>query len=96
MKTITDLKDVPDGTAMTILQADGTYLCVSKIERPDVEAVVEPVKSEIVKEIDANPLLNALVGEMATLKAVTKADFITSLEATTKEPVIVKDTPIIK
>ena len=42
MKTVTDLKDVPAGTAMTILQADGTYLCVSKIERPDVVAVPGP------------------------------------------------------
>ena len=96
MKTIADLKDVPAGTAMTILQADGTYLCVSKIERPEVEAVAEPVKSEIVKEIDASPLLNALVGEMAALKAVAKADFIASLETSEKEPAIVKDTPIIK
>ena len=95
MKLIADLKDVPDGTAMTILQADGTYLCISKIERPEVEAVAEPVKSEIVREMDASPLLDALVGELATLKTMTKAAFITSLEATTKEPAIVKDTPAL-
>lgn len=59
----------------------------------------EPVadnRTELAKEMDTSPLLNALVGEMAALKAVAKADFITSLESATKEPVIVKDTPIIK
>ena len=42
MKTIANLEDVPAGTAMTIIQVDGTYLCVSKIERPEVVSVPGP------------------------------------------------------
>ena len=61
-----------------------------EIARPEP---VADTRTELAKEIDASPLLDALVGELATLKAVTKADFVTSLEATTKEPEIVKPTP---
>ena len=92
MKLIADLKDVPDGTAMTILQADGTYLCISKIERPDVEVAVEPVKSAIVREIEASPLSNALVEEIAALKNVSKEVFIASIEA---KAVTVKSTEVV-
>ena len=91
MKLIADLKDVPDGTAMTILQADGTYLCISKIERPDVE-VAEPVKSAIVREIEASPLSNALVEEIAALKNVSKEVLIASIEA---KAVTVKSTEVV-
>ena len=93
MKTITDLKDVPAGTAMTILQDDGTYLCVSKIERPDVDVAVEPVKSAIVREIEASPLMSALVEEIAVLKKVSKEDFIASVDAkvSIEEPMVAID-----
>ena len=81
MKTITDLKDVPDGTAMTILQADGTYLCISKIERPDADVAVEPAKSAIVREMESSPLLTAVIDELAALKNVSKEVLIASIEA---------------
>ena len=61
-----------------------------EIARP--EPVVD-TRTELVKEIDASPLLDALVGEMAKLKTLSKADFIGSLEASTKEPVIADVVP---
>ena len=43
--------------------------------------VVEPEKSSIVREIDASPLSNALVEEIASLKNVSKEVLIASMEA---------------
>ena len=61
-----------------------------EIVRPEP---VADTRTELAKEIDTSPLLNALVGEMAALKAVAKADFITSLEATAKEPTVADVVP---
>ena len=61
-----------------------------EIVRPEP---VADTRTELAKESDSSPLLTALVGELATLKGVTKADFITSLEATAKEPAIADVVP---
>ena len=60
--------------------SDTIYRCYLPGERV-IAVVVEAEKSAIIREIEASPLSNALVEEIASLKNVGKEVLIASMEA---------------
>ena len=68
------------GAEYIFKDSDTSYRCYLPGERV-VAVVVEAEKSAIVREIEASPLSNALVEEIAALKNVSKEVLIASIEA---------------
>ena len=92
VKTVSSYKEATALNPEYIFKdSDTSYRCYLPGERV-VAVVVEAEKSAIVREIEASPLSNALVEEIAALKNVSKEVFIASIEA---KAVTVKSTEVV-